>query len=244
MGGDAHWRTRTPQSWWARSSAAPAAIAGDNLQDLKAGYIVGATPWRQQFMQGLGVISAVLVMAPILNLLLQAYGLGAPTPEQPNALLAPQATLMASVAEGVFGAGLPWNMVAMGVLIGAVIIAADEALKARGSAWRAPVLAVAVGIYLPLQLSTAILAGGLVAHFAQRYNRRQGSDLAGRARNGTLFASGLITGEALIGIFMAIPIVLTSNPDVIALAVELPAAVGFLVIAALTAYLYRVTTRD
>ena len=221
-----------------------AAIAGDNLQDLKAGYIVGATPWRQQFMQGLGVISAVLVMAPILNLLLQAYGLGAPTPEQPNALLAPQATLMASVAEGVFGAGLPWNMVAMGVLIGAVIIAADETLKARGSAWRAPVLAVAVGIYLPLQLSTAILAGGLVAHFAQRYNRRQGSDLAGRARNGTLFASGLITGEALIGIFMAIPIVLTSNPDVVALAVELPAAVGFLVIAALTAYLYRVTTRD
>ena len=221
-----------------------AAIAGDNLQDLKAGYIVGATPWRQQFMQGLGVISAVLVMAPILNLLLQAYGLGAPTPEQPNALLAPQATLMASVAEGVFGAGLPWNMVAMGVLIGAVIIAADEALKARGSAWRAPVLAVAVGIYLPLQLSTAILAGGLVAHFAQRYNRRQGSELAGRARNGTLFASGLITGEALIGIFMAIPIVLTSNPDVVALAVELPAAVGFLVIAALTAYLYRVTTRD
>ena len=84
-----------------------AAIAGDNLQDLKAGYLVGATPWRQQVMQGMGVLAAVLVMAPILNLLLQAYGIGAPTAEQPNALLAPQATLMASVAEGVFGAGLP-----------------------------------------------------------------------------------------------------------------------------------------
>src|SRR5690606_17205353 len=87
-----------------------AAIGGDNLQDLKAGYIVGATPWRQQLMQGVGVIAAVLVMAPILNLLLQAYGIGAPTPERPNALLAPQATLMASVAQGVFGGGLPWDM--------------------------------------------------------------------------------------------------------------------------------------
>src|SRR5690606_16054253 len=79
-----------------------AAIGGDNLQDLKAGYIVGSTPWRQQLMQGIGVMSAVLVMAPILNLLLMAYGIGAPTLEQPNALLAPQATLMASVAQGVF----------------------------------------------------------------------------------------------------------------------------------------------
>ena len=221
-----------------------AAIAGDNLQDLKTGYIVGATPWRQQIMQAVGVISAVLVMAPILNLLLQAYGLGAPTPEQPNALLAPQATLMASVAEGVFGAGLPWNMVAIGVLIGAIIIAADEVLKARGSTWRAPVLAVAVGIYLPLQLSTSILVGGLVAHFAQRYNRQQGGDMAGRARKGILVASGLITGEALIGIFMAIPIVVSGNPDVIALAVELPSIVGLVVIAGLVAYLYRVATRD
>ena len=91
-----------------------AAIAGDNLQDLKAGYIVGATPWRQQVMQAVGVVSAVLLMAPILNLLLQAYGIGAPTPERPDSLPAPQATLMASVARGVFGDGLPWPMVAWG----------------------------------------------------------------------------------------------------------------------------------
>ena len=115
-----------------------AAIAGDNLQDLKAGYIVGATPWKQQLMQGLGTVSAVLVMAPILNLLLQAYGIGVRSPEHPNALLAPQATLMASVAEGVFGAGLPWGMVAAGAAIGAAIIGLDELLKARGASWRAP----------------------------------------------------------------------------------------------------------
>jgi len=220
-----------------------AAIAGDNLQDLKAGYLLGATPWRQQLMQGLGVVSAVLVIAPILNLLLQAYGIGAPTDQQPNALLAPQATLMASVAEGVFGAGLPWGMVLTGVVIGAAIIFLDEGLKARASSWRAPVLAVAVGIYLPLQLSTAILAGGVVAHFAARSNQAAGGD-ATALRNGTLFASGLITGEALIGIFMAIPIVMTGNPDVIASALELPSGVGLAVIAALVAYLYRIATRS
>lgn len=222
-----------------------AAIAGDNLQDLKAGYILGATPWRQQVMQGAGVIAAVLVMAPILNLLLQAYGLGAPTPEHPNALLAPQATLMASVAEGVFGAGLPWMMVGIGAVIGAVIIVLDEYLKATQANWRAPVLAVAVGIYLPLELATAILLGGLIAYYARRCNKASGTDAVVGQRHGMLFASGLITGEALVGIGMAIPIVLSGNPDVITLGVELPSVIGLLVIAAISVSLYRVArTRE
>jgi putative OPT family oligopeptide transporter len=202
-----------------------AAIAGDNLQDLKAGYIVGATPWRQQLMQGVGALSAALVMAPILNLLLQAYGIGEPTAEHPDALLAPQATLMASVAKGVFGGGLPWGMVAVGAVIGAAIIAVDLRLKAVGSSWRAPVLAVAVGIYLPLELSVPILVGGIVAAAARRHNVASGADAADierRERFGMLFAAGLITGEALVGIFMAVPIVITSNPDVIALPISLP----------------------
>ncbi len=225
-----------------------AAIAGDNLQDLKAGYIVGATPWRQQLMQGVGVVSAVLVMAPILNLLLKAYGIGEPTPEQPDALLAPQATLMASVAQGVFGGGLPWGMVAGGAVIGAVIIAIDLQLQARGSSWRAPVLAVAVGIYLPLELSVPIFIGGIVAEMAKRYNERVSADPAEaerRQRFGMLFAAGLITGEALVGIFMAIPIVLTSDPNVIALPFSLPGFLGSLpglvVMAALTYTLLRLS---
>jgi putative OPT family oligopeptide transporter len=220
-----------------------AAIAGDNLQDLKAGYIVGATPWRQQVMQGVGTISAVLVMAPILNLLLQAYGIGVPTAEQPNALLAPQATLMASVAEGVFGTGLPWGMVAAGAGIGAVIIAVDERLKARKSSWRAPVLAVAVGIYLPLELSVAIFLGGLIAHAASRSAAAAGGGESLPQRNGMLFAAGLITGEALIGIFMAIPIVLSGDPNVIAIDANLPSVLGLLVVAAISVTLYRVATR-
>ncbi len=221
-----------------------AAIAGDNLQDLKAGYIVGATPWRQQVMQGAGVIAAVLVMAPILNLLLQAYGLGAPTAEQPNALLAPQATLMASVAEGVFGAGLPWTMVIIGAVIGVAIIVLDEYLKATEANWRAPVLAVAVGIYLPLELATAILLGGLIAYYVRRSNEASGADPVVGQRNGMLFASGLITGEALIGIGMAVPIVVSGNPDIITLGIELPTFIGVLVIAALSVALYRVATRS
>ena len=222
-----------------------AAIGGDNMQDLKAGYILGATPWRQQLMQAVGVLSAVLVMAPILNLLLMAYGIGAPTDEQPNALLAPQATLMASVAQGVFGAGLPWGMVAAGALIGIAIIIVDEQLKRRGAAWRAPVLAVAVGIYLPLELSVPIFAGGLIAHFAARRNAAAGPEVAAtRQRHGILFAAGLITGEALIGIFMAVPIVLSGNPDVIALPVTVPTWLGLSVVLAVAVALHRVATRN
>jgi putative OPT family oligopeptide transporter len=217
-----------------------AAIAGDNLQDLKTGYLVGATPWRQQLMQGVGVVSAVLVVAPILNLLLQAYGIGLPTPEQPDALLAPQATLMASVAQGVFGGGLPWGMVAFGAAIGTAIIVFDEYLKTRGTAWRTPVLAVAVGIYLPLELSVAIGLGGLVAYAATRGRVTGGERAALAQRNGMLFASGLITGEALIGILMAVPIVVFGDSDVLAMDFTLPTMLGLAVVGALAVSLYRV----
>lgn len=224
-----------------------AAIGGDNLQDLKAGYLLGATPWRQQLMQAIGVISAVLVMAPILNVLVRAYGIGAPTAEQPNALLAPQATLMASVADGVFGGGLPRGMIFAGALIGVAIIMLDEWLKRMGAAWRAPVLAVAVGIYLPLELAVPIFAGGLIAHFAAG-NLRGRANAEQARRSGTLFAAGLITGEALIGIFMAIPIVLFDDPDIIALnlswpASAIPALMGLAIVAGVCVVLYRAATR-
>ncbi|MDJ0926302.1 MAG: oligopeptide transporter, OPT family [Gammaproteobacteria bacterium] len=215
-----------------------AAIAGDNMQDLKAGNIVGATPWKQQVMQAVGVLSAVFFLAPILNLLLQAYGIGVPTAEHPEPLLAPQATLMASVALGVFGGGLPWTMVAIGAAIGIVIIVIDEILRARESSFRAPVLAVAVGIYLPLELSVPILAGGLIAHAVARL-----ADNPDKVRTGSgmLFAAGLITGEALMGILLAIPIVVTGESDWLAApAGWQPGSVaGLLTIAGIMLMLYR-----
>lgn len=188
-----------------------AAIAGDNMQDLKAGHLLGATPWKQQVMQGLGVISSVLVMAPILNLLHGAYGFGPPSAEHPNALAAPQATLMAAVVSGVFGGGLPWSMVTVGAGVALLVIAADEWLRRRRGSVRLPVLAVAVGIYLPIELSAPIALGGLLAYAASRGGARP-------RRDGVLFAAGLITAEAVTGILLATAIVMTGRSDVLALA--------------------------
>jgi len=187
--------------------ACAAAIAGDNMQDLKAGHILGATPYKQQIMQMVGVIAGALVIPFVMNALLIAYGMGAPTLENPNSLTAPQATLMQSVAQGIFGGNLPWNMVYIGAGIGVAIILVDQYLKSKGSEFRMPVLAVAVGLYLPFELDSAIFVGGLLAHFLNKATKDSGSKEKA-ANAGLLLASGLITGEALMGIFIAIAIVL------------------------------------
>jgi putative OPT family oligopeptide transporter len=221
-----------------------ACIGGDNLQDLKCGYIVGATPWKQQVMLAIGAASSALVMAPVLNLLLKAYGIGVPSAAHPNPLIAPQATLMASVAKGMFGGHLPWGMIEIGGLIGATVIAWDLWLKKRGSTFRAPVLAVAVGIYLPLDLSVPIFLGGLIAHLVE--SRLGGPEAAEKAgHNGMLFAAGLITGEALMGIVIAIPIVMSGRADVIALPAGLQFGgwLGLAVVGWLALWLYRTGIR-
>jgi putative OPT family oligopeptide transporter len=224
-----------------------ACIGGDNLQDLKCGYIVGATPWKQQVMLAIGAASSALVMAPVLNLLLKAYGIGVPSAEHPSPLIAPQATLMASVAKGMFGGYLPWNMIAIGAAIGVAVIAWDLWLKRRGSEFRAPVLAVAVGIYLPLELAVPIFLGGLLAWLVERKLGVHGeTPEAERAkRNGMLFAAGLITGEALMGIFIAIPIVTSGRADVLALPAGLQFGgwLGLAIVGWLALTLYRVGTR-
>jgi putative OPT family oligopeptide transporter len=197
-----------------------ACIAGDNLQDLKCGHIVGATPWRQQVMLAIGAFASALVLAPVLNVLANAYGIGIPSEAHPNPLLAPQATLMASVARGLFGGSLPWATIGVGAAIGAVIIAVDEVLKAKRASFRVPVLAAAVGIYLPLELSTPIFLGGLLAWFCERAVRANGrmpEEAERMGRKGMLFAAGVITGEALMGIVIAVPIWLAERADVLAL---------------------------
>ncbi len=183
-----------------------AAMGGDNLQDLKTGYLVGSTPWKQQIMQVVGVASAAVVIAPVLALLQAKYGIGEASAEHPHPLSAPQAMLMASLASGVFGGTLPWNMVGIGAAIGVVVILVDRRLEARSSAFRVPALAIALGIYLPLKLSAAILAGGLVSAMAKR-GVPEGADAGDR--KGLLFAAGLVTGEALMGILLAVPIALS-----------------------------------
>ncbi|TKR30975.1 oligopeptide transporter, OPT family [Luteimonas gilva] len=225
-----------------------AAVGGDNLQDLKAGYLVGATPWKQQLMLGIGAFSCALIMAPVLNLLAAAYGIGPSTPEHPQSLNAPQATLMASVAKGMFGGHLPWDMIAIGGLIGVAVIALDGWLKSRNSNFRVPVLAAAIGVYLPLELMVPIFLGGLLAHFVERKHGVHPHDEEARDRihrPGMLFSAGLITGEALMGIAIAIPIVVSSRGDVLALpeAWHFGQWIGLAVLAFVGWMLYRSATK-
>ncbi|MCH7556962.1 MAG: oligopeptide transporter, OPT family [Planctomycetes bacterium] len=194
-----------------------AAIAGDNMQDLKAGYIVGATPWKQQVMQLVGTVSAALVLAPVMILLQKAYGFEGQAGAGPKALAAPQANLMASVASGVFKGVLPWNYICIGMAVAVGVIALDVYLQKRGSSFRTPVLAVAIGFYLPFKLSVPIFAGGLIQYAVKRYHTKKNTakeQVEESGRNGLLFASGLITGEALMGILLAVPIILLKGIDV------------------------------
>lgn len=177
-----------------------AAIAGDNLQDLKTGQLVRATPWKQQVMQIAGTFVGALVIAPVLTLLYKAYGFaGQPSPAT-RPLPAPQANVMASVAKGIFQTGLPWTFIWIGVGLAILLIVIDTILQRRNSPFRTPVLAVAIGIYLPLTISVATFVGGLLNALMRMSRDRLGRHI--------LSASGLITGEALVGIVIAIPVVL------------------------------------
>jgi putative OPT family oligopeptide transporter len=225
-----------------------ACIGGDNLQDLKCGYMLGATPWKQQLMLAVGGVSSAFIMAPVLSLLAQAYGIGVPTESHPNPLLAPQANLMASVAKGIFGGELPWTMIGIGAGIGAVIIVLDEILKKTGAAWRSPVLACAVGIYLPIELSVPIFAGGFVAHLVEK-KFPPGDAEGDRERihqKGTLFSAGLITGEALMGIFIAIPIVVVGSSEVLALpeGLRFGGWLGLAMLAVVAVFLHRIAMKQ
>lgn len=195
--------------------AAAAAIAGDNMQDLKAGYLLGGTPRNLQVMQMVGAIAAALVIPFVLILLHKAYGIG-------TGLAAPQANLMASIARGIFGGGIPWDFFWLGVGVAALIIGMDKILEFRGSTFRMPVLAIAIGIYLPFDLATPIFLGGLVAHVARRRALRKldmvepgkapeerAAFAERRLSRGVLFASGLIAGESLVGVLLAGVIVLS-----------------------------------
>lgn len=222
-----------------------AAMGGDNLQDLKTGYLVGATPWKQQIMQVVGVLTGAVVLVPVLSLLQAKYGIGEPTISHPHPLSAPQATLMANLSMSVFGAGLPWPLVGLGAGIGTIIILIDRRLERCGGEFRLPVLAVALGIYLPFKLSAAICAGGVIAACAKRVVSKNED----HSRRGLLFSAGLITGEALMGILLALPIALEAlwpgmGADPFALFKQPPFGgwPGLLVVTVVGAALYRIAT--
>jgi putative OPT family oligopeptide transporter len=217
-------------------------MAGDTMQDLKAGHIVGSTPWKQQLMEVAGSIPAAFLMAPIMTLLYKAYGFAGHESAKENPLIAAQANLIASVSRGVFKGDLPWLFIGIGSALAVAVIILDEYLVRKGSSFRTPVLAVTIGIYLPFELEVPILVGGIINYLIIRYHRRKkltSDAVEAGSRRGLLFASGLITGEAIMGIVLAIPIVLAGREDVLAIFHEpLGAWPGIILLAAIASWLY------
>ncbi|HEZ3147920.1 TPA: oligopeptide transporter, OPT family [Neisseria meningitidis] len=189
-----------------------ASISNDNLQDLKTGYLLKATPWRQQVALIIGCIVGALVISPVLELLYEAYGFTGAMPREgmdaAQALAAPQATLMTTIASGIFAHNLEWVYIFTGIAIGAVLIVADLVLKkSSGGKLALPVLAVGMGIYLPPSVNMPIVAGAVLAAVLKHIIGKKAENREGRLKNaeriGTLFSAGLIVGESLIGVIMA-----------------------------------------
>ena len=194
---------------------AVASIANDNLQDLKTGWLVGATPWRQQVALLIGCVLGAAVISPVLELLYNAYGFADAMPREGmdpgQALSAPQATLMLAIARGIFSHQLNWTMILIGMAVGVGLIAVDAIMQRTCRVARMPVLAVGIGIYLPPTVAAPLVAGALLAWALERALRRRAAaagqrydDYADAAnRRGVLIASGLIVGESLVGVLMA-----------------------------------------
>ena len=195
-----------------------ATISNDNLQDLKTGQLVGASPMRQQIALIVGVAAGAAVIPWVLNLLAKAYGFAGAANVgvvAPDPLPAPQATLISALAQGVIGGGLQWDMIGIGALIGVGLILLDAALGAMGKL-RIPPLAVGIGIYLPMSATFAVIVGAVLSHwYDRRVRTAPNPERAGRL--GTLVASGLIVGESLWGVVNAGLIVALSNDAPIAL---------------------------
>ena len=187
-----------------------ATIANDNLQDLKTGQLVGATPWKQQVALMVGVVAGALTIPPVLNLLAKAYGFGDITPAHPEPLPAPQAVLISALAKGVLAHDLDWSLIGIGALIGLALIALD-ALMERTGRLRLPPLGVGIGIYLPMSATLPVIIGAFIGHWWEKRNPSPAAQ-----RIGVLMASGLIVGESLFGVALAIPISITLNPTPLA----------------------------
>jgi putative OPT family oligopeptide transporter len=183
-----------------------ACTAGDVCNDLKTGALVGATPAHQQKMQLAGVVVAALVMAPVLQLLHDSYGIGS------RELAAPQASLFASLARGFFADEvLPWGLVGLGAGLGGIVLGVDAVLEKQGREFRLHLMPIAVGLYLPFGLAVPILAGGLVEWWGRR---DRALAARGRADRGVLFSSGVVAGEALVGVGVAFVVGLGLRPGV------------------------------
>ncbi|MBS0358366.1 MAG: oligopeptide transporter, OPT family [Proteobacteria bacterium] len=199
-----------------------AAIANDNMQDLKVGQILGATPWKQQLMLLLGVIISALVIPPIMQILFDVYGIAGVFPrpgmDPAQTLAAPPAALMAAITQTVFQQNLPWLMVGIGAFIILIFIGINKILR-RKDHFAISILGVAIGIYLPLASSIPLCIGGAMAFISQRRlpQKLEGESVYQKHR-GILLACGLVAGAALMDVILAVPFAFARNPDILSLA--------------------------
>jgi putative OPT family oligopeptide transporter len=221
-----------------------ATISNNNLQDLKTGQLVDATPWRQQVALVLGVIFGSVVIPPILDVLNTAFTFQGAPGAKDTALAAPQAQLISAIAQGVLGGNLDWNLIAWGGVIGVVVVIVDELLR-KAKRGALPPLAVGMGIYLPMSLTLLIPIGAVLGHLYEKWaTRAQNPEFA--QRMGVLLATGLIVGESLFGVVFAGIVAATGSDAPLALVKDFGLAIplGILVFAAAVLGLYAWTRRE
>ena len=222
-----------------------ATISNDNLQDLKTGQLVGATPWKQQVALLFGVLFGSLVVPPVLQLMMTSFGFAGMPGAGPNALAAPQAALISALAKGVLGGDLNWAMIGWGAAVGVGLVILDELLGLAGRL-RLPPLGVGLGIYLPMAVMLPLVIGAVLGHAYDRWAARQ-RDPDHAHRLGVLTATGMIVGESLWGVLFAAIVYAAGTDTPLALvgpAFETAGLIGgTLVFAALTAWLYARTRR-
>jgi putative OPT family oligopeptide transporter len=223
-----------------------ATISNDNLQDLKTGQLVGATPWKQQVALVFGVIFGSIVVPPVLELLATTLGFQGAPGAGPNALAAPQAALISALAKGVLGGDLNWTMIGVGALIGVGIIIVDETLGRMGKL-RLPPLGVGLGVYLPMAVTLPVVIGAVVGSYYDRWaDSRPDPDYA--RRMGVLTATGMIVGESLWGVAFAVIVYLSGSDAPLALVGDgfaTPALIGgTIAFLAILWALYRYTRRE
>lgn len=238
--------------------ACAATITNDTIQDLKAGQMVGATPWKQQVMLILGVVIASLVIPLVLKLLFNAYGISGVFPRpgmDPSQMLAaPQAGAMAVVVQGVFAHNLPWTMLGTGAVIAIVCLIIDRYLRSKGGSL--PVLGVGLGIYLPFDTTSALVIGAFTSYVIKRaVQKRYPAEIEGNTKRaekgqqrGLILACGLVAGAALMGVVLAIPFAISQSTDVLRLVPEsfepTANAIGFAVTIAMLIWFYKVVCRS
>jgi len=191
-------------------------LSGDNMQDLKTGYLIGSTPWKQQLVLLIGVIVSVVTTPFVLQTMFEAYGIGdiLPCPDMDPAkvLSAPQAMLISSVTKGLLVGQLPWSMVNFGIGIGIIIIIIDLLLSKSFANLRLPIMTFAAGFYLPMGISVAFFFGGLLRYLVSKDKNSKDAQ-----ENGVMIASGFIAGEAIMGALLSIPFALYKDTNILAI---------------------------